>query len=174
LFGAKEPSLDSFKQLADLQQKELEKKGQKLPFGVPQAKLPSSVKDDYKKAKIRAKERAKLHEVMKEKMRLHDDLDQQRRGDGRTSSSSYAADNAGYLRSSHQNQQVPARPRSAGNKRFSPLDPLPEGTTMDAPSASCQQAYPPSRPVSDQYQKPTRQANGILKGSARKEAAPWE
>lgn len=173
LFGAKEPSLDSFKQLAEQQQKELEKKGQKLPFGVSESKLPSSVKDDYKKAKQRAKERAKLHEAMKEKMKLNDGDEGQHGHTRKSSTTSLTVDEDQYLRSPHHPQYAPASPRSVG-KRFSALEPLPEATSTDGVSGSIRPTYPPSPPLSDQYRRSPVRDNGLLSGSARKDALPWE
>jgi hypothetical protein len=170
LFGTKEPSLNSFKQLAELQQKELAQKGQKLPFGVPQAKLPSSVKDDYKKAKQRAKERAKLHEVVKEKLKLQEQDDRYTR---RPSVDSITADEDHSLAVGSTIQ--PQHNRKSVVKRFSSLDPLPELPNMDAvlelPRTS---ALPTTSHASYEYKKPSARVTGVLKGDARKGALPWE
>ena len=173
LFGTKEPSLDSFKQLAELQQKELDRKGQKLPFGVPQAKLPSSVKDDYKKSKQRAKERAKMHDMMKEKMKQHEG--DERHSQARKSSSSSLLIEEDYQRLSKLSMQVPASPRSIGSKRFSALDPLPEVSVTDSSGDTMRSSrYPPSPPSSQDYHRGRPQADDLLRGNARKEALPWE
>jgi hypothetical protein len=170
LFGAKEPSLDSFKQLAEQQQKELAQKGQKIPFGVPQAKLPSSVKDDYKKAKQRAKERAKLHEAVKEKFKLHDD--EEKHGSNQKSSVGSTEDE--YHRASTSSITHPPRNPKAGSKRFSSLDPLPELPNMDAVVDSPRTRLPHSPPTSYEHKRTPSQVTGVLTGNARKEALPWE
>ena len=173
LLGTKEPSLDSFKQLAELQQKELEKKGQSLPFGVPQTKLPSSVKDDYKKAKQRAKERARMHDAIKEKMKQNEQESRHPSHLRNSSSSSLAVDDD-HLAPPTTTNHVPASPRSANSKRFSALDPLPEGTIADAAADSTRSPKFPSSPRSNDFARSGPRPNDVLKGDARKEALPWE
>lgn len=172
LFGTKEPSLDSFKKLAELQQKELDKKGQKLPFGVPQAKLPSSVKDDYKKAKQRAKERAKMHEAIKEKMKLQEDEDRQHNHTRKCSSSSLIVDDE-YLHPPRTPMQFPASPRTISSKRFSALGTLPEVSGTDR-RASSTRLSTPSPPSSYEYNRAGAPTRSVLAGSSRREALPWE
>lgn len=174
LFGTKEPSLDAFKHLADLQQKELDKKGQKLPFGVPQAKLPSSAKDDLKKAKQRAKERAKLHEIMKEKMKLHEE-DERRGHVRRPSSTSTIASEESLRSSSIPPPYITATPRSPGVKKFSALDPLPEVDGQEGAKAATYSLPHPSPPIAPrEHNRHRAHAGGLLTGSARKDALPWE
>jgi len=172
-FGTKEPSLDSFKQLAELQQKELERKGQKLPFGVPSAKLPSSVKDDYKKAKQRAKENAKMHELMSD--RLKQQGRQERQGHVRRSSSSSQVAEDDHSRPGSGSPHTPSSPRSIGNKRFSALEPLPEASIAEnMGDATRSSVYHTSRPISREHQRGRPQPDDLLTGHARKEALPWE
>jgi hypothetical protein len=165
----KEPSLDSFKQLAEQQQKELAQKGQKLPFGVSQAKLPSTVRDDYKRAKQRAKERAKLHEAVKEKLKLHEDEERQRHN-RRLSASSISTDED--YQPTGSIAQLPKSPKS-GRKKSSSLDPLPEGPNIDAVVESPRtSAFLPSSPTSCDHKRASARVAGCLTGNARKETLP--
>lgn len=172
LFRTKEPSLDSFKQLAELQQRELAQQGRTVPFGVSSTKLPSAAKDDYKKAKQRAKERAKLHEVMKEKMKLHDQ-DERQRYSRRSSFDSTATSEERWL-TVPSSTTLPGSPRSICSK-FSALDPLPE-MPYTSPAASLRSnAFPPSsRGMYNHDRTSSAHATGVLRGEARKEALPWE
>jgi hypothetical protein len=157
--------------LAELQQKELERKGQKLPFGVPQAKLPSSVKDDYKKAKQRAKEKARMHDAIKEKMKQQEEEAKQT-GQPRRYSSSTLTVNDECLASPRNS--IPASPRSANSKRFSALDSLPEATVSDETSQSKRSPVHPPSPRSHGFARSSARPDDLLKGDARKEALPWE
>merc|ERR1711881_552832 len=147
-FGTKEPSLDSFKQLAELQQKELERKGQKLPFGVPSAKL-------------RAKENAKMHELMSD--RLKQQGRQERQGHVRRSSSSSQVAEDDHSRPGSGSPHTPSSPRSIGNKSFSALEPLPEASIADnMGDATRSSVYHTSRPISREHQRGRPQPDDLL------------
>ncbi|KIW07710.1 uncharacterized protein PV09_01643 [Verruconis gallopava] len=173
LFGTKEPSLESFKQLADLQQKELAQKGQKLPFGVAQAKLPSTVKDDYKQAKQRAKERAKLHEAIKEKLKTHETEGPHEHG-SRPFTGKIILDDKARSPSTRSASYTPKSPKSPSKQIF-PLGPLPEAAQVDGKVDTPQsRASPPSSPTTFNMKGTLVHVSGVLTGDARREALPWE
>lgn len=70
-FAVKEPSAVAFQHLAQAMKEEMGEKGQR-PFGVPSGKIPASAEADYKQAKEKAKEKAKLYQEAKERQRLQE------------------------------------------------------------------------------------------------------
>jgi hypothetical protein len=73
-FAVKEPSAMAFQHLAAQMREEMGEKGQ-LPFGVPSGKIPASAQLDYKKAKEKAKENARLYQEAKERGRTQEEHD---------------------------------------------------------------------------------------------------
>jgi len=183
-FSVKEPSAAAFQQLAELQQKELAQKGQKLPFGVPAKKLPESAKDDYKNAKQRAKERAKLHEAVKEQLKMQDDHEQYRHHSKPSTGGSVSSENAFSAYDFAQPPPVsssphPKSPKSSTTRssrrphKQSSLDSLPEVPSVDTMIRQ-QAQLPPSPPISHHSRSTSSKSIGVLTGSARKGALPWE
>lgn len=182
-FSTKEPSAVAFEKLAELQRQELDRTGQKLPFGVPSQKLPESARDDYKNEKRRAKEMAKLYEAAKEKLKLGDDSEQRQQRRTSVIDSMFTSGNAAIksqpsARSepSPSKGSTPSTSRSTARlQRLPSLDPLPENPSIDAvASRPPLQVLPPSPPVSNHSSANSSMVKGVLTGRQRKEALPWE
>jgi len=183
-FSTKEPSAAAFEKLAELQRQELDRTGQKLPFGVPSKKLPEAAKEDYKNEKRRAKEMAKLHEAVKEKLKLGEEAEQ-RRQNRRTSVTDSMAP-SGDVGATHRTSTRSGPSSSSGStfsaSRFTSqlhklpsLDPLPEDSSTDAVTSRPAIASPPALPPNSNHSSANSSMNhGVLTGLQRKEALPWE
>jgi len=185
-FSVKEPSAAAFEKLAEQRQKELAQKGQRLPFGVPSKKLPDSVKDDYKNAKQRAKERAKVHEAVKEKLKTHEEHELHRHQAKASISGPIPPNDAvtihDYYRPSNLSSPSPPKSPISSVKRLTPrlrkgssLDPLPELPSIEAVSSRPgYQNLPPSPRIPSHSRSASREITGVLTANARKDALPWE
>jgi hypothetical protein len=192
-FSIREPSVLAFEQMAQAQQKELAQKGLKVPFGVPVEKMPVDKRDrEYRQGKERAKERAKAHELIKERIKLQEEHDRalaQVRAKRNVSAKELNEIEAdmnklrirmnrqpieSYPIGSPETASPPSPPlsRSTPRLRKSPsLDSLPETRTMGSASSSSvrsTQRTPTTPPAG------STGSFGSVHNKARKLVAPWE
>lgn len=176
----------AFQQLADQQKKEISGKGQ-LPFGVPSGKIPASAEADYKKAKDKAKEKARLYQEAKERLKIQEEreraLEKTKAQQSNDSSNAADARNEEKLLndqiqmtsealhyvsldprpSSSASLSVPSPRKTHSRWKAPSLDSLPETSRLGSAHSSPPQSMP-ATPSS-----PSLASVGI-----RKEVASWE
>ncbi|QDS68086.1 hypothetical protein FKW77_010024 [Venturia effusa] len=195
-FAVKEPSAVAFQNLAQAMKEEMEEKGQR-PFGVPSGKIPASAESDYKKAKEKAKEMARLHLEAKERQKKAEEHEKamahafpapNKKGtiiaDNRKNELQETAEALSYVSldprpstSSYRPSALPiplsgrqkSTSSSAPPKCKAPsLNSLPETAVSISSISSAQSSPPPSMPVTP------CSPFGAPPSEARAEIAPWE
>jgi len=124
-FAVKEPSAMAFQHLAAQMREEMGEKGQ-LPFGVPSGKIPATAQLDYKKAKEKAKENARLYQEAKERGRTQEEHNQSMQK-ARTKRSSVLV-----VSMEPQTEEEPLRdqlPKTAEAISYVSLDPRPSSSS---------------------------------------------